>query len=191
MRHITTGFAAIALLTWGSIAWAASKYPGKGVVTIGKGPLPLLVHYLDGSGRKVKVDLRDLSFAQPALERSKELNALAKSPCSKGDVVKVKSAIGAEATGADAAGIGRFVWLIDGNYTSDGTKWQFAGTVKPKDDRYNFNKAKDGDRKLWAEVATLLGAKMKGNDFAIQIDGSLLVGISGICSMNSAGQAIV
>ncbi len=47
------------------VTWGAAKFPDKGVVTIGKGPLPLFVHYLDGTGQTVRKSLRDLKFEEP------------------------------------------------------------------------------------------------------------------------------
>jgi hypothetical protein len=180
-------------MTCAQVAWSADqKFPGKGAVTIGAGAISLFVHYLDGSGKPVEVNLRDIHYAKPDLAKSKELAALSKSPCGVGDVVKVsKSAIAAEATGVDAAGIGRFVWLITGQYTTNGKSWQFEGTVRPKDDQYNFNKGRDGDRAFWAEVSTRLGARFPGKEFRVRIEGSLPVGIRGVCSLNSAGEALV
>lgn len=175
-------------------AWAqgAAKFPAKGVVTVGTGPLPLFVHYLNGSGLKVKTSLRDLSYAPPDLALSKELQLLALRPCAVGDQVILKdSRIEGKTTGADAAGIGRFVWLVSGRYASDGRKWQFNGTVAAKDDLYNFNKSRDGARSTWAEVSTRLGSKFDGKEFWIQITGSLPVSINGVCSLDSKGQALV
>jgi hypothetical protein len=187
------GLAALAIMTLAQAAWSANQtFPGRGVVTIGTGPIPLLVHYLDGSGKAAQVKLRDIHYAKPELARSKELAALAKSPCGVGDVVNINnSAIAAEATGLDAAGIGRFVWLITGKYTTDGKRWQFQGAVRPKEDKYDFNKGKDGERAFWAEVSTKLGATFPGKEFTVRIQGSLPVGISGICGLNSAGEALV
>lgn len=193
MTRLMVGVVALALITSGNATRAADqKFPGKGLVTIGAGPIPLLIHYFDGSGKPAQVNLRELHYAKPELVRSKELAALAKSPCSIGDVVKIeKSAIGAEATGVDAAGVGRFVWLIAGKYTSDGKRWQFQGTVQPKDDRYDFSKGKDGERAFWAEVSTRLGATFPGKEFTVKIQGSLSVSISGVCNLNAAGAALV
>lgn len=190
---MVSGVAALALMTLAQAAWSGDqRFPDKGAVTIGTGPIPLIVHYVDGSGKPVQVKLRDIQYAKPELVRSKELAALAKSPCGLGDVVKItNSAIGAEATGVDAAGIGRFVWLITGQYTTDGKRWQFEGTVRPKDDKYDFNKGKDGERAFWAEVSTRLGASFPGRQFTVRIQGSLPVGIRGVCSLNSAGEALV
>jgi len=193
MTRFVAGIASLVLIALAQAAWSANQsFPGKGVVTIGTGPIPLLVHYLDGSGKPAQVKLRDIHYAKPELARSKELAALARSPCGVGDVVNIKSsAIGAEATGVDAAGIGRFVWLITGQYTTDGKRWQFQGAVRPKDDKYDFNKSRDGQRAFWAEVSTKLGATFPGKEFTVRIQGSLPVGISGACSLNSAGEALV
>lgn len=175
-----------------TLAQSTPKFPAKGVVTIGKGPLPLFVHYLDGSGQKVKLSLRDLSYAPPDVALSKELQLLAARPCAIGDQVALQdSRIEGKATGADAAGIGRFVWRVSGRYASDGRKWWFNGTVAAKDDLYNFNKARDGARSAWAEVSTLLGSKFDGKEFWIQITGSLPVSINGVCTLDSRGQALV
>ena len=193
MTRLMAGSAALALMTLTQAASSANQtFPGKGLVTIATGPIPLLVHYLDGSGKAAQVKLRDIHHAKPELARSKELAALAKSPCGVGDVVNINSsAIAAEATGVDAAGIGRFVWLITGKYTTDGKRWQFQGAVRPKEDKYDFNKGKDGERAFWAEVSTKLGATFPGKKFTVRIQGSLPVGISGVCGLNSAGEALV
>lgn len=175
-----------------AIAQSTPKFPSRGVVIIGKGPLPLFVHYLDGSGQKVKVSLRDLSYAPPNLALSKELQLLAANPCAVGDqVTLLDSRIEGKATGTDAASIGRFVWLVSGQYASDGRSWWFNGTVAAKDDLYNFNKGRDGARSTWAEVSTWLGSKFDGKEFWIQITGSLPVSINGSCSLDSRGQALV
>lgn len=179
-------------LAGNAFAQSTPKFPAKGVVTIGTGPLPLLVHYLDGSGQKVKVSLRDLSYAPPDLALSRELQFLATRPCAVGDQVTLRdSRIEGRATGADAAGIGRLVWRISGQYASDGRKWWFKGTVATKDDLYNFNKARDGARSTWAEVSTWLGSKFDGKEFWIQITGTLPVSINGVCTLDSKGQALV
>ncbi len=173
-------------------AQGSASYPAKGVARIGTGPLPLLVHYLEKSGKKVQVTLRDLSFAAPDLRKSKELAALARRQCGAGDMVEIRnSRIPAEATGADAVGIGRFVWLVTGRFSTDGKKWWFEGTITAKDDLYDFNKGKDGERALWAEVSTRLGAAFDGKQFWIQITGTLPVNITGTCTQSSAGQSIV
>ncbi len=193
MNKLFARTATVALVVVSQASYSAeSKFPGKGVVTIGAGPMPLLVHYVDGSGKTVQVKLRDIHYAQPDISKSKELNALAKSPCGAGDVINIPtSAIGAETTGVDVAGIGRFVWLINGQYTSDGKRWQFKGTVKPKDDKYDFNKGKDGERAFWAEVSTRIGSTFPGKEFSVRIAGSLPVSITGVCNLNSAGEALV
>lgn len=193
MNRLVASVATLVLTIATQLAWAANeKFPGKGLVTIGTGPIPLFVHYLDGSGKPAQVELRNIHYAKPELARSKELAVLAKSPCGTGDVVNIKSsAIGAEATGVDAAGIGRVVWLLSGQYTTDGQRWQFQGAVRPKDDRYDFNMGRDGERAFWAEVSTRLGAAFRGKEFNVQIQGSLPVSISGVCSLDSAGKALV
>lgn len=173
------------------VTWGAAKFPDKGVVTIGKGPLPLFVHYLDGTGQTVRKSLRDLKFEEPPLAKSKELAALAKRPCGRGDVVNLTSSLPGVATGADAAGIGRFVWLVKGQYTTDGARWQFNGTASSKEDFYNFDKKQWGERAFWAEVSTRIGSAFKGTDFKVSIDGSLPISITGTCTLNSAGQALV
>jgi len=170
---------------------AQAKFPSKGSATIGTGPLPLLIHYIDGSGKPVRVELRNLRFQPPPLAKSKELAALANRPCSRGDVVEVNSRLEGAAEGQDAAGIGRFVWIVRGQYTSDGQKWQFNGAASAKDDFYDFNKGKDGERAFWQEVATRLGAAFPGKAFKVQIGGSVSVGIAGICGLSASGSALV
>lgn len=169
----------------------AQQFPGRGVVRIGAGPLPLLVHYLDGSGKPVQTELRNLSFAPPPLAVSKELALIARQPCSRGDAVQVSSSLPGEATGADAAGIGRFVWQLTGRFTTDGTKWQFNGSAAPKDDVYDFDKQAWGTRPFWAEVSTRLGATFPGTKFSIRLSGKVTVGINGTCDRNAAGDALV
>lgn len=193
MNRWMAGIAALVCAAGAPAAWSAGqKFPGKGTVTIVTGPLPLLVHYLDGGGKPVKVPLRDLNYAKPDLTRSKLLNALAKRPCGAGDIVNIpKDAIGAEATKLDAAGIGNFSWLVTGQYTSDGKRWWFKGEVKPKDGPYNFDAKTWGARDWWKEVATRLGAAFPGKEFDVYMTGSLPVSIDGVCNLNSAGQAIV
>lgn len=184
--------AAIAIAASGGASAETKKFPGKGIVKIGSGPVPLVVNYLSNTGNNVQVSLRDLSYESPDLSLSKELASVAKSPCSRGDVVNVsQSSIAGKATGRDAAGIGRFVWLISGQYTTDGQRWQFQGFVTPKDDYYNFNKGKDGEREFWAEVSTAIGSAFPGKAFSVRIQGRLPVSIAGFCGMNSAGEAIV
>jgi hypothetical protein len=170
---------------------AQAKFPSKGAVTIGRGPLPLLIHYVDASGKAVQTDLRNLQFEPPPIDKSKELAALAKRPCSVGDVANIDSKLEGQALGADAAGIGRFVWAIKGQYTSDGRKWQFIGTATSKDDYYDFNKGRDGERAFWQEVATQLGATFPGKAFKVQIKGSLAVAAHGVCELSAAGEVIV
>jgi hypothetical protein len=170
---------------------AQQKFPGKGEVKIGSGPLPLLIHYVDGTGAPVQVELRRMQFQPPPLQKSKELAAIAKLPCGKGDVVNVSSRLEGVASGTDAAGIGRFIWLLDGQYTTDGEKWSFVGKARANDDLYDFNKGKDGERAFWQEVATKLGSSFPGKSFRVKISGSVDVGISGVCGLNSAGQVLV
>jgi len=105
--------------------------------------------------------------------------------------VNLTSSLPGVATGADAAGIGRFVWLVKGQYTTDGARWQFNGTASSKEDFYNFDKKQWGERAFWAEVSTRIGSAFKGTDFKVSIDGSLPISITGTCTLNSAGQALV
>lgn len=175
-------------------AWSAEqKFPGKGVVTLGSGPLPLLLHYIGGSQQPVVVKLRDLSYEPPDLARSKALKALATRPCGVGDQVTLASdPIAGQATGADALGIGGFSWLVSGTYSSDGRRWWFKGQVKPKDGPWDFDKKDAGARARWAEEATQLGAALiPGKPFDVNISGSLSLGIAGVCNLNSAGEALV
>ncbi|NUZ05902.1 hypothetical protein [Piscinibacter koreensis] len=80
---------------------------------------------------------------------------------------------------------------MNGQYTTDGERWQFVGKARAHDDLYDFNKGKDGERPFWQEVATRLGAQFPGKSFKVKITGSVDVGISGDCGLNSAGQALV
>lgn len=189
---MTAGCAgAFALVTQG--AWSADqKFPGKGVVTFPSGPLPLLIHYINGSGKDIEVKLSDVHYAEPDLTRSKELRGFAKLPCQVGEVVNLPpSPIAAEATGADALGIGRFSWVAKGQFTSDGKSWNFTGTLTPVNGTYKFEKAAWGDRKWWAEVATRLGASFPGKEFAASMVGTLDFAIHGTCTLNAAGEALV
>lgn len=175
-------------------AWCAEqKFPGKGVVTLGSGPLPLLLHYIGGSQTPAVVRLRDLSYEKPDLTRSKSLKALANRPCGVGDEINLApDPIAAQATGADALGIGGFSWLVSGKYSSDGKRWWFKGQVKPKDGPWDFDKKDAGARKYWAEEATRLGAALvPGKPFDVNITGSLAVSIEGVCNLNAAGEALV
>lgn len=170
---------------------SGQQFPSRGIVKLGPGPLPLLIHYLDGSGKPVQTQLRNLSFAPPPLAHSKELAVIARHPCGRGDVVQVSSSLPGQATGADAAGIGRFVWQLTGRFTTDGARWQFNGSATPKDDVYDFDKQAWGTRPFWAEVSTRLGATFPGERFSIRLSGKVDVGISGTCDRNSAGDALV
>lgn len=185
----TIGIEGIAAIPASSTS-SPAKFPSKGMISIGKGPVPLLVHYVDGTGKSVKLQLRDLQYEQPQLTKSKELQDLAKRPCGRGDVVVIRSRIAGAASGSDAAGIGRFVWQIEGRFTTDGERWQFEGKASPRSDLYDFNKETDGSRAIWAEVLTRIGASFSGKSFKIQIDGSLPIGISGICGSNTSGTSI-
>lgn len=171
---------------------AGEKFPAKGSVTFPKGPLPLLIHYVDGSGTQVNVKLADIAYAEPDLSKSKELQRFATMPCAVGQVVNLPpSPIAARATGADALGIGRFSWIAKGQYTSDGSSWNFVGTLTPVNGTYEFKKQDWGQRQWWAEVATRLGAAFPGTAFKANIVGTADFAVHGTCSLNSAGQAIV
>jgi len=184
---LLVGYAFVAL----AVAQATQKFPSKGTVKIGSGPLPLLVHYIDASGKTVELSLRDFQFEPPPISKSKELAAIASTPCSRGDFVNVASKLEGKARGTDAAGIGRFVWLVRGKYVTDGTKWWFDGTAASADDTYDFNKEKDGARAFWAEVSTRIGAAFPGKSFKVHITGSLPIRIDGPCESNIAGQVLV
>ncbi len=95
-----------------------------------------------------------------------------------------KEAIGAEATGADALGIGNFSWLISGQYASDGKRWWFKGEVKPKDGPYKFDKKTWGTRDWWAEVSTRIGSNFSGTKFDVYMTGSFKVSIDGVCNVS-------
>lgn len=175
-------------------AWCVDqKFPGKGVVTLGSGPLPLLMHYVGGSQTPVELKLRNLSYEMPDLTRSKSLKALASRPCGVGDEIKVPPhAVAAQATGADSLGIGGFSWLVSGRYSSDGKRWWFKGQVKPKDGPWDFDKKDAAARKYWAEQATRLGAALvPGKPFDVKITGFLDISIDGVCNLSSAGEALV
>jgi hypothetical protein len=177
---------------WPGARPAEQKFPGKGTLTIVTGPVAMFIHYLDGSGKPVELRLRDLSYAEPDLTLSKQLNALSKRPCGVGDVVNInRDPIAAHATGLDAAGIGRFSWLISGQYTSDGKRWWFKGRVQPMDGPYKFDKQDFGSRDFMAEVSTRIGSTFHGAQFSVTMTGSLPVSIDGICSLTSAGQGLV
>jgi len=170
----------------------AATFPSKGTVTYAKGPLPLLIHYIDGNGTEVNVKLTDITYAEPDLTLSKELQKFAKMPCEVGQVVDLPTgAIAARATGVDALGIGRFSWVVKGQYTSDGNSWNFVGTLTPVNGTYEFKKKDWGERKWWAEVSTRLGATFDGTAFKATIVGTTDFAIKGTCGLNSAGQAIV
>lgn len=178
----------------GDPAWSADqKFPGKGVVTLGNGPLPLLLHYIGGSQAPVTVKLRDLSYEKPDMTLSRSLKALASRPCAAGGQIDLSpDPIAARATGADALGIGGFSWLVSGRYSSDGKRWWFKGQVKPKDGPWDFDRKDAGARKYWAEEATRLGATLiPGKPFDVNISGSLPVSIDGACNLNAAGEALV
>lgn len=174
-------------------AWSAEqKFPNKGVATFPKGPLPLLIHYVNGSGEEVEVKLSDIQYAEPDLTRSKELQRFATLTCELGQVVKLPaSPIAAAATGADALGVGRFSWIANGQYTSDGNSWNFTGPLTPVNGTYKFAKAAWGERKWWAEIATRLGASFPGKEFSANITGTLDFAIHGTCTLNAAGEALV
>ena len=161
-------------------------------MTFPKGPLPLLIRYITGSGKDVEVKLTDIRYADPDLTRSKELRMFAKLPCEIGQVVNLPpSPIAAEATGPDALGVGRFSWVAKGQYTSNGNSWNFVGTLTPVNGPYKFEKKAWGERKWWAEVATRLGAAFPGTEFSANISGTLDFAILGMCNLNAAGEALV
>lgn len=192
---LTIGVLVIALTTlvFGSPLASAkdAKYPSKGTTTLSPTPLRLLGHFINGEGKTVNTDLRDFAYVPPDFSLSFALNAVAKSPCSQGDRIVIKdSAFSGYATGTDQLGIGRFVWLLNGVYTSDGNNWHFKGRITPQADYYNFNKAKPGERKWWAELATNAGAHIPGDNFDIVISGGHDVEIKGFCSLSAAGTAI-
>lgn len=193
MNRLMAGIAAMGLTCATSAAFSADqKFPNKGVVTFPAGPLPLLIHYISGSGQPVDVKLSDIKYADPDLTRSKELQKFAKLPCEVGQVVKLPpSPIAAATKGADALGIGRFSWVANGNYTSDGKSWNFTGTLTPVNGTYKFAKAEWGERAWWAEVATRLGATFPGKEFSANIAGTLKFAIHGTCTLNAAGEALV
>lgn len=171
---------------------ASSKYPGKGSLSFPKGPVPLLIHYIDGKGTPVDIKLTDIAYAEPDLSQSKELQRFAKMPCEIGQVVNLPpSPIAARATGVDVLGIGRFSWVAKGQYTSDGNSWNFVGTLTPVNGTYEFKKRDWGERKWWAEVSTRLGAAFPGTAFKANIVGTTDFAIRGTCGLNSAGEAIV
>lgn len=193
MNRLVAGGCAIVFALTSQGAWSAGqKFPNKGNATFPKGPLPLLIHYVNGSGKDVEVKLGDIQYAKPDLTRSKELQKFARLPCEIGQVVNLPaSPIAAEATGADALGIGRFSWIANGQYTSDGRSWNFTGTLTPLNGTYKFAKAAWGDRKWWAEIATRLGSSFPGKEFSATIAGTLDFAIHGTCTLNAAGEALV
>lgn len=173
-------------------AAGAQTFPGKGSVTFPSGPLPLLIHYVDGSGTPVNVKLTDINYAEPDLAQSKELRKFAMLPCEVGQVVNLPpSPISARAIGTDALGIGRFSWVIKGQYTSDGKSWNFGGKLTPVNGTYEFKKKDWGERKWWAELATRLGTTFPGTSFKANIVGTTDFTIHGACSLTAAGEAIV
>lgn len=193
MNRLVAGITAFGLATAASTAFSADqKFPNKGVVTFHTGPVPLLIHYITGSGQPVDVKLSDIKYADPDLARSKELQKFAKLPCEVGQVVKLPPSPMAAATkGADALGIGRFSWVANGNYTSDGKSWNFTGRLTPVNGTYKFAKAEWGQRAWWAEVATRLGAAFPGKEFSVTIVGTRDFAIHGTCMLNAAGEALV
>ncbi len=170
---------------------APARYPARGVVKLSPTPLNLLVHYVNGSQQPVESELRQFDYAPPDLSLSSALKAIAAQPCSVGDQVQVHgSKFAGKARGIDALGIGRFVWILDGRYVSDGTTWRFTGKIAPAPDLYDFNSEKPGTREFSQEVLTRIGAQIPGKTFRIEITGFHDVEIRGACSLTAAGTAI-
>lgn len=138
------------------------------------------------------VKLSDIQYADPDLTQSKELQRFAKLPCELGQVVNLPpSPIAARATGLDAVGIGRFSWVLKGQYTSDGRSWNFTGTMTPVNGTYEFKRAEWGQRRWWAEISTILGAGFPGKEFSANIVGTRDFAIHGTCALNAVGEALV
>src|SRR5690349_16547842 len=89
-------------------AAAAARFPAKGTVKLSPTPVALLLHYIDGTGNGVLAHLREFHYATPDFTRASALKAVAAAPCSRGDRIKISaSRFEGDATGIDAAGIGR------------------------------------------------------------------------------------
>lgn len=167
-----------------------SVYPKPKSQYVSPDPLGLLVHYIERSGKQVRIRLRDFQHVPANFGQSNELRSLASRPCGRGDVVRIESRFSGSATGSDAAGVGRFVWQLSGTFVSDGLVWSFSGNLRPAPDYYNFDPQPPGVRSFFGEVSTRIGSMLPGKPFRVQIDGAKSVRFGGPCAPGAGGSAI-
>ena len=188
------GVVAISLLSFLTASARADtpKFPGRGRAELTRiDPVSLLVNYVSASSKPVSGRLRELKYEAPNLNLSKSLIGILVHPCERGDRIEVSNSRFTGATrGVDAAGIGRFVWVLNGIYSSTGATWAFDGTLRPAEDVYDFDADSKGSRSLAAEVSTRLGAMLPGRPFRITIVGSIRVSVSGVCGLSAPGTMI-
>ena len=170
---------------------SAPSYPRRQSMSVSPNPIFLFAHYLDKSGKSIRVQLRDFQHQAPNFSQSHELRALASRPCGRGDNVRINSSFSGQATGIDAGGIGQFRWSLAGNYASTGQSWQFTGTLKAAPDFYNFDPKAPGARSYVGELTTRIGGMFPGKPFRIEIVGSRQVQLGGICAQGANGAFVV
>lgn len=132
-------------------------------------PQSALEQFKDGSGTPLRMSFQDVdtSAVTPTYFDSFNKKLAGAEP---GSEIKIDAKQPFSTGGAEGAYLGNITLRMQG-VLSVGEKgaWSFKGALKAYDDVYDFNKS--SHRSVVGELSTLVGSKMSGKPYDIQIRG--------------------